>query len=67
VQLFKPAVFMPAHHDAGFSGHNPLWRATEPVFQAIKDERPDIVTVSRGYREPVCFDTDINREHPERR
>ena len=67
VQLFKPAVFMPAHHDAGFSGHTPLWRATEPVFQAIKDERPDIVTVSRGYREPVCFDTDINREHPERR
>ncbi|MGA8228894.1 MAG: hypothetical protein WCA55_20460, partial [Xanthobacteraceae bacterium] len=67
VQLFKPVVFMPAHHDAGFSGHTPLWRATEPVFQAIKEERPDIVTVSRGYREPVCFDTDINREHPERR
>jgi hypothetical protein len=54
-------------NDAGFSGHTPLWRATEPVFQAIKDARPDIVTVSRGYREPVCFDTDINREHPERR
>jgi hypothetical protein len=67
VQLFKPVVFMPAHHDAGFSGHTPLWRATEPVFQAIKEERPDIVTVSRGYREPVCFDTGINREHPERR
>jgi hypothetical protein len=55
VQLFKPSVFMPAHHDAGFSGHTPLWRATEPVFQAIKDEGPDTVTVSRGYREPVCF------------
>ena len=35
--------------------------ATEPVFQAIKDDNPEIVTESRGYREPVCFHTDINR------
>jgi hypothetical protein len=51
---------MPLHHDAGFSGHTPLWRATEPVFQAIKDDNPEIVTESRGYREPVCFYTDIS-------
>lgn len=59
-RLFKPTVVMPLHHDAGFSGHTPLWRATEPVFQAIKDDNPEIVTESRGYREPVCFDTDIS-------
>jgi hypothetical protein len=59
--LYKPDVFMPAHHDAAFSGHAPLWRATEPVFQALKDVNPNLVTVSRGYREPVCFNTEINR------
>jgi L-ascorbate metabolism protein UlaG (beta-lactamase superfamily) len=58
--LYKPDVFMPAHHDAAFSGHAPLWRATEPVFQALKDANPNIVTVSRGYREPVCFNTAVN-------
>jgi L-ascorbate metabolism protein UlaG (beta-lactamase superfamily) len=58
--LYKPDVFMPAHHDAAFSGHAPLWRATEPVFQALKDANPNLVTVSRGYREPVCFNTEIN-------
>jgi L-ascorbate metabolism protein UlaG (beta-lactamase superfamily) len=58
--LYKPDVFMPAHHDAAFSGHAPLWRATEPVFQVLKDANPNLVTVSRGYREPVCFNTEIN-------
>lgn len=59
-KLYKPDVFMPAHHDAGFSGHTPLWRATEPVFQALKNADPKLVTVSREYREPTCFDTEIN-------
>ena len=59
-RLYKPDVAMPAHHDAAFSGHAPMWRATEPLFQALKDADPDIVTVSREYREPVCFDTEIN-------
>lgn len=59
-KLYKPDVFMPAHHDAAFSGHTPLWRATEPVFQALKDADPLLVTVSREYREPTCFDTEVN-------
>ena len=54
VHAFKPAVFMPAHHDAPY---NDLWRSTEPIFQVMKDENPNLVTVSRGYREPVCFKT----------
>ena len=61
VQLYKPDVFMPAHHDGALQGHMPLWRATEPVFQALKDENPKIVTVSAGYREPTCFDTKVNK------
>ena len=40
VQLYQPDVYMPAHHDAAFAGHAPLWRATEPVFQALKDANP---------------------------
>jgi L-ascorbate metabolism protein UlaG (beta-lactamase superfamily) len=60
MQLYKPDVYMPAHHDAASEGHAPLWRATEPVFQALKDANPNLVTVSRGYREPVCFNTEFN-------
>jgi hypothetical protein len=52
---------MPAHHDAGDTvGHDGLWRSTEPVFQALKDENANLVTVSRGYREPTCFNTEFN-------
>jgi L-ascorbate metabolism protein UlaG (beta-lactamase superfamily) len=58
--VYKPDVFMPAHHDGALRGHMPLWRATEPVFQALRDADPRLVTVSRGYRVPVCFDTEIN-------
>jgi hypothetical protein len=34
--------------------------STEPLFQALKDEDPSLVTVSREYREPVCFNTEFN-------
>jgi L-ascorbate metabolism protein UlaG (beta-lactamase superfamily) len=57
VRIYKPDVYIPAHHDAPF---NNLWRATEPLFQAVKDDNPRIVTVSKGYREPTCFNTDHN-------
>lgn len=56
-RAYRPDVYIPSHHDGPF---NNLWRPTEPLFQALKDERPGIVTVSRGYREPVCFDTENN-------
>jgi L-ascorbate metabolism protein UlaG (beta-lactamase superfamily) len=64
MRTYKPDVVMPAHHDASLtSGHVAQWRATEPLFQAMKDEDPDIVTLSKQYREPVCFDTDFNIQH----
>jgi L-ascorbate metabolism protein UlaG (beta-lactamase superfamily) len=65
--LYKPDVFMPAHHDGALRGHMPLWRATEPVFQALRDNDPNLVAVSRGYREPTCFDTEINIEKGRKR
>ena len=57
VHTYNPRAFMPAHHDAPYNG---LWRATEPIFQAIKNENPRIVTISKGYREPTCFVTTGN-------
>lgn len=56
-RAYRPSVYMPAHHDAPY---NNLWRATEPMFQALKDDDPSLITVSRGYREPVCFSTEDN-------
>jgi L-ascorbate metabolism protein UlaG (beta-lactamase superfamily) len=61
MRTYKPDVIMPAHHDAPLTaGHVALWRATEPLFQAMKDENPELVTLSRQYREPVCFNTEFN-------
>jgi L-ascorbate metabolism protein UlaG (beta-lactamase superfamily) len=61
LRVYKPDVIMPAHHDGAlFAGHDGMWRSTEPVFQAMKDENPALITVSRGYREPTCFNTEFN-------
>jgi L-ascorbate metabolism protein UlaG (beta-lactamase superfamily) len=57
MRAYRPDVYMPAHHDGPF---NNLWRPTEPLFQAMKEENPKLVTVSRVYREPVCFNTANN-------
>src|SRR5262245_50419728 len=56
-RTYKPDVYIPAHHDAAY---NNLWRPTEPLFQALKAEIRDLITISRGYREPICFDTENN-------
>ena len=60
MRTYRPEVYMPAHHDAPFTGRGGLWRSTEPLFQAMKDENPSLVTVSKQYREPVCFNTEFN-------
>ena len=56
-RTYRPDVYIPAHHDAPYDN---LWRATEPLFQALKAEDPAIITVWKGYREPVCFNTLYN-------
>jgi L-ascorbate metabolism protein UlaG (beta-lactamase superfamily) len=60
VRAYRPDVFMPAHHDAPNSG---LWRAIEPISEALKAANPEIVTVSPAYREPVCVNTEFNVLH----
>lgn len=57
VRLYRPDVYMPAHHDAPGNG---LWRAIEPIAEALENDNPDIVIASRAYRDPVCFNTDFN-------
>ena len=57
VRLYRPDVYMPAHHDASNYG---LWRAIEPIAEALKNDNPKIVIASRAYREPVCFNTEFN-------
>lgn len=54
---YKPRIWIPAHHDADFNG---MWRPIEPVFQALKEQDPSLITHSRQYREPVCIDTRNN-------
>jgi len=64
LHAYKPAVVMPDHHDAPRTmGHVPQWRATEPLFEAMKAEAPELVTVSKEYREPTCFNTEFNLQH----
>jgi hypothetical protein len=60
VTTYKPKAVIPAHHDAPY---NNLWRPTEPIFQAIKQHNPQILTFSKGYREPTCFKTQGNRRN----
>ena len=56
-RTYRPDVYIPSHHDAPFDN---LWRATEPLFQALKADNPNLITVSKSYREPVCFNTLYN-------
>lgn len=63
VRTYQPDVYMPAHHDGPYDN---LWRPIEPLTQALKDELPNLVTVSRNYREPVCFNTENNIERGRR-
>ncbi len=58
VDTYRPAVYIPAHHEEGVG--NTVDRATEPMFQYIKNKYPATVTVSREFREPTCFDTRFN-------
>jgi L-ascorbate metabolism protein UlaG (beta-lactamase superfamily) len=57
LRTYKPRVYIPAHHDDNVNG---MWRATEPIFQALKDQDASLITISKQYREPVCLDTKNN-------
>ncbi len=58
IDTYRPAVYFPAHHEEEVGGN--IDRATEPMFQNIKNKYPDTLTISKEFREPTCFDTRFN-------
>ena len=55
LQTYRPAIYIPGHHEEEIGGKPD--RATEPLFQYAKNAFPDLITVSKEFREPSCFDT----------
>jgi hypothetical protein len=55
VQLFRPKLYLPSHHDASFGSWIDL--GIEPLFEKIRDELPDTRFVAPLYRSPVCVAT----------
>jgi L-ascorbate metabolism protein UlaG (beta-lactamase superfamily) len=55
VELFKPKLFMPAHHDAA----PPAWidLGVEPLFARIRETMPDTKFLAPLYRSPICVST----------
>jgi hypothetical protein len=59
VKLFKPRIYMPAHHDEIFGLFVDL--GVEPLFEAIQDALPDTQTIAPLHRRANCFD--ISKGH----
>jgi L-ascorbate metabolism protein UlaG (beta-lactamase superfamily) len=53
IELFKPKLFLPAHHDAA----PPAWvdLGLEPLFDKIRTELPDTTFLAPLYRSPICI------------
>lgn len=58
LETYRPAVYIPGHHEEEVGGK--VDRATEPLFQYAKNEFPDLITISKQFKEPICFDTQKN-------
>ncbi len=54
VKLFKPRIFIPAHHDQIFGTFVDL--GVEPLFEAIQDALPGTQTIAPLHRRPMCFE-----------
>jgi hypothetical protein len=52
IELFKPKLFLPAHHDA----NPPTWvdLGLEPMFDKIRASMPGTAYLAPLYRSPVC-------------
>jgi hypothetical protein len=54
VKLFRPRIYLPAHHDEIFGAFIDL--GVEPLFEAIQDALPRTQTIAPLHRRPLCFD-----------
>jgi len=59
VKVFRPRIFMPAHHDQIFGTFVDL--GVEPLFEAIEDALPGTQTIAPLHRRPHCFDISKKR------
>jgi len=59
VKVFRPRIFMPAHHDQIFGTFVDL--GVEPLFEAIEDALPGTQTIAPLPRRPHCFDISKKR------
>jgi L-ascorbate metabolism protein UlaG (beta-lactamase superfamily) len=52
IDLFKPKLFLPAHHDAA----PPAWvdLGLEPLFSKIRSDLPNTAFLAPLYRSPIC-------------
>ena len=55
VELFKPDVFLPNHHDETGGFYPDM--AGYPLFMAIRDKLPRTQSIAPMYRTPICFNT----------
>lgn len=55
VELFKPDVFIPNHHDETAGSFPDL--GTEPLFVAIREKMPHVRSISPLLRTPICVNT----------
>jgi hypothetical protein len=53
VKVFKPRIYLPAHHDQIFGSFIDL--GVEPLFEAIQDALPGTQTIAPLHRRPLCF------------
>ena len=53
IELFKPRLFLPAHHDA----NPPAWvdLGLEPLFDRIRSDLPGTAFLAPLYRSPICI------------
>lgn len=54
IELFRPRIYLPAHHDQSFGAFLDL--GVEPLFMAVRDALPDARTIQPLYRTPICID-----------
>jgi L-ascorbate metabolism protein UlaG (beta-lactamase superfamily) len=59
VKLFRPRIYMPAHHDQIFGLFVDM--AVEPLFEAIQEALPGTQTIAPLHRRANCFD--ISKGH----
>ena len=59
IALFKPRLYLPAHHDAAFGAWLDL--GLEPLFTKIRDEMPGTKFAAPLYRSPICIATNGKR------